>query len=159
MNQRSGRYRLDHLLAALMMGGMALVAFVNVLGRYLFHYSLSFTEELTIHLFVGVVVVGAGIAFERGAHLGMVTFYRLFPVALRKGIIVFGAVLAVLLFLAVDVLLGISIYQEVTLFHARSASLEIPVWIYYAAVIVLSVFVFRGIWRGARCALRDVSSE
>jgi hypothetical protein len=46
-----------------------------------------------------------------------------------------------------------AIYDEMTLFRATSASLGIPVWIYYAGVPLLAVFVFRGIYRGALARL------
>ena len=49
------RYRVDYLVAALLLAVMALVAFINVVGRYLFNSSLSFTEEITIQLFVWLV--------------------------------------------------------------------------------------------------------
>ena len=42
-----------------------------------------------------------------------------------------------------------AIYDELTLFQATSAALDIPVWIYYAGVPALSVFVFVGIYRQA----------
>jgi len=145
--------RLDHLLAALLLGAMALIAFVNVLGRYIFHYSLSFTEEVTIHLFVWLVVVGSGLAFERGAQLGMVSLYRFFPRRMKRAVLWFGAALSTVLFLVVDGLLIHTIYREMTLLHATSAALGIPIWIYYAGVVVLSGFVFRGILRGLRGAL------
>ena len=57
----------EHAAAALLLAAMALIAFVNILGRYLFRYSLAFTEEATIHCFVWLTVVGSGIAFERGS--------------------------------------------------------------------------------------------
>ena len=46
-----------------------------------------------------------------------------------------------------------AIKDEVTLFQAQSAALGIPVWIYYAGVPLLSVFVFRGVWRDAKPGL------
>ncbi len=63
---------------------MALIAFVNVLSRYFINFSIGATEEITINLFVWMTVVGTGIAFERGAQLGMVTFFNLFPLKMRK---------------------------------------------------------------------------
>lgn len=147
--------RFDHLLAALLLGSMALIAFVNILGRYIFHYSLAFTEEVTIHLFVWLVVVGSGLAFERGSQLGMVTLFRIFPDTVKKTVLCISAGLSAVLFLIVDGLLIHTIYQEITLFQATSAALGIPIWIYYAGVVVLSVFVFRGIWRGARQSLAE----
>jgi hypothetical protein len=46
-----------------------------------------------------------------------------------------------------------AIYDELTLFQSKSAALEIPVWIYYIGVPLLSVFVFAGIYRDAASKL------
>ena len=141
--------RLDYWIAAGLLFTMALIAFVNILSRYLFHFSFASTEEITINLFVWMTVVGTGIAFERGGQLGMVTFYNFFPKAFQKTLVFISALLSAVLFILVDIFMVQAIYDELTLFHARSGSLNIPVWIYYIGVPLLSVFVFRGIWRDA----------
>ncbi len=146
--------RWEHVAAAVLLGAMALIAFVNILGRYLFHYSLSFTEEITINLFVWLTVIGTGLAFERGAQLGMVTFFRLFPARLRRLLILLSAVLSAGLFVAIDLFLVRTIYYEITIFRASSPALEIPIWIYYAGVVVFSLSVFKGIYRGAASEMR-----
>jgi TRAP-type C4-dicarboxylate transport system permease small subunit len=140
------RIRIDYWLAAIMLFTMAAIAFINVLSRYLFHFSFAATEEVTINLFVWLTVVGSGIAFERGGQLGMVTLYNLLPRRFRKLIVIFSAMLSALLFLLVDYYMLQAIYEEVTLFQATSAGLGIPVWIYYAGVPLFSVFVFVGIY-------------
>ena len=147
--------RWDHLLAAVMLGAMALIAFANVVSRALFHYSISFTEELTIHLFVWLMVIGMGLAFERGMHLGMASLVRRLPRGAQAILIWANAVLGCALFMAVDILLIQAIYREITLFHARSPAFGMPIWIYYAGVPIFSVFVFRGIHRGARVKLAE----
>ena len=149
--------RADYWIAAVLLMSMALIAFVNVLSRYFIHFSIGATEEITINLFVWMTVVGTGIAFERGAQLGMVTFFNLFPLRMRKSLVVFSACLGAGLFILVCVYMVQAIYDELTLFHATSAALGIPVWIYYTGVPLFSVFVFRGIYRGtlARLAVID----
>ena len=138
---------------------MATIAFVNVLSRYFLHFSIGATEELTINLFVWMTVVGTGIAFERGAQLGMVTFFNMFPVMMQKAAVVFGAILSAGLFVLVCVYMIQAIVDELTLFHASSPALGIPVWIYYAGVPVFSVFVFRGVYRGASKRLAEVKAN
>lgn len=138
---------------------MALIAFVNVLSRYFINFSIGFTEEITINLFVWMTVVGTGIAFERGAQLGMVTFFNMFPVKMKRALVVFSAMLGAGLFVLVCWYMIQAIYDEISLFHATSASLGIPVWIYYAGVPLLSVFVFRGIYRGARMRLAELDKD
>ena len=153
------RIRIDYWIAAILLMAMALIAFINVLSRYFFHFSIGATEELTINLFVWMTVVGTGIAFERGAQLGMVTFFNMFPRSMQKFLVVFSAVLGAGLFILVCVYMIQAIYDEMTIFKASSAALGIPVWIYYAGVPLLSVFVFRGIYSGARSHLNRIEEE
>lgn len=157
--KRKNKIRFDYWIAAVLLMSMALIAFINVLSRYFVNFSIGATEELTINLFVWMTVVGTGIAFERGAQLGMVTFYNLFPLRMRKILVVFSALLGAALFVLVCAYMIQAIYDEMTMFHASSASLGIPVWIYYAGVPLFSVFVFRGIYRGAMDRLAGLDRE
>jgi TRAP-type C4-dicarboxylate transport system permease small subunit len=147
------KYRLDHFVAAISLLLMACIAFANVVSRYLFHFSFAATEEITINLFVWMTVAGMGIAFERGAHLGMVSLFNLLPGRFKRAIVVFSAALSALLFIAVDVYMIQAIHDELTVFHATSGAMGIPVWIYYAGVPVFSIFIFRGIYADAMAKL------
>ena len=153
MNKTRERIRIDHWLVAILLFTMASIAFVNILSRYLFHFSFAATEEITINLFVWVTVIGSGLAFERGGQLGMITLYNLFSKRFKKFVIVFSAALGAALFLLVDIYMIQAIYEELTLFKATSAALGIPVWIYYVGVPIFSVFVFAGIYRDASVKL------
>ena len=151
--------RFSHYITALLLFIMAAIAFVNVLSRYLFHFSFASTEEITINLFVWMTVLGSGIAFERGLHLGMVTIYNLFPRKMKKVVIVFSAGLSAVLFLVVNVYMIQAIYDEITLFKATSAALGMPVWIYYLGVPVFSVYVFQGIYKNAINQLSNLEGD
>jgi TRAP-type C4-dicarboxylate transport system permease small subunit len=153
MAQPNQRFRIDHWIVAILLFTMASIAFVNILSRYLFHFSFAATEEITINLFVWVTVIGSGLAFERGGQLGMVTLYNLFSKKFKKFVILFSAVLSTALFLLVDIYMIQAIHEELTLFNATSAALGIPVWIYYIGVPIFSVFVFAGIYRDASLRL------
>ncbi len=159
MVQPNQRFRIDHLIVAILLFIMASIAFVNILSRYLFHFSFAATEEITINLFVWVTVIGSGLAFERGGQLGMITLYNLFPKKFKKIVIVFSAALGAVLFLLVDIYMIQAIYEELTLFNATSAALGIPVWIYYIGVPIFSVFVFAGIYRDASVKLDGLKRE
>jgi TRAP-type C4-dicarboxylate transport system permease small subunit len=153
MAQPNQRFRIDHWIVAILLFTMASIAFVNILSRYLFHFSFAATEEITINLFVWVTVIGSGLAFERAAQLGMTTLYHLFPKKFKKFVVVFSAALSAVLFLLVDIYMIQAIYEELTLFNATSAALGIPVWIYYIGVPIFSVFLFAGIYRDATVKL------
>ena len=154
MDQETRRLRPEHILMAVMLFLMALITFVNVLSRYFFHFSLAATEEITINLFVWMTVIGIGLAFERGGQLGMVTLYNIFPARMKRRVIWLSTLLAAALFVVVDMYTIQAIYDEITMFQAMSAALGIPVWIYYAGVPILSLFVFKGIVLDARTRLR-----
>jgi TRAP-type C4-dicarboxylate transport system permease small subunit len=151
--------RIDYWITAALLMAMATIAFVNVLSRYFFHFSFAATEEITINLFVWMTVIGTGIAFERGAQLGMVTVFNRFPSAVRRIVVVISALLGAGLFVLVAAYMIQAIYDELTVFHATSAALGIPVWIYYAGVPLFSLFVFRGIYRGTLKRLAEIDAE
>ena len=151
-------FRIDHWIVAILLFTMASIAFINVLSRYLFHFSFAATEEITINLFVWVTVIGSGLAFERGGQLGMVTLYNLFSKRFKKFVIIFSAGLSAVLFILVDVYMIQAIYEEVTLFQATSAALGIPVWIYYVGVPIFSIFVFAGIYRDGNTKLAGLKA-
>ena len=159
MAQPKQRIRIDHLIAAILLFTMAAIAFINVLSRYLFHFSFAATEEITINLFVWLTVVGSGIAFERGGQLGIVTLYNILPAKFKKIATLFASGLSALLFVLVDIYMIQAIYDELTVFQAISPALAIPVWIYYIGVPIFSVFVFRGIYRDASSKLEELRSE
>ncbi|MDP6775720.1 MAG: TRAP transporter small permease [Candidatus Latescibacteria bacterium] len=156
MNQPQRPIRIDHWIVAILLFAMAAIAFLNVVSRYLFHFSFAATEEITINLFVWITVIGSGIAFERGGQLGMVTLYNTFPDRYKRWAVVLSALLSAFLFVLVDLFTIQAIYDELAVFGASSAALGIPVWIYYVGVPVFSVFVFQGIFRHATAQLREL---
>jgi TRAP-type C4-dicarboxylate transport system permease small subunit len=155
MRDKKKGVRIDHLIVAILLFAMAAIAFINVISRYFFHFSFAATEEITINMFVWMTVIGTGIAFERGAQMGMVTLFNIFPSVFRKVIIIFSAGLSAILFILVDYFMIRSVYDELTIFHATSGALDIPVWIYYVGVPVFSVFVFMGIYKNAVSRLEE----
>lgn len=159
MTEDRHKFRIDHYIVAGLLFVMAAIAFVNVLSRYIFHFSFAATEEITLNFFVWMTVIGTGLAFERGGQLGMVTLYNVLPRKMKKGVIIFSAVLNAALFLLVVIYVIQAIYDELTLFHSTSPSLGIPEWIYYSGVPLFSIFVFRGIYVNGMRQLAEQHKE
>jgi TRAP-type C4-dicarboxylate transport system permease small subunit len=154
-----GSFKIEHWTVALLLFLMSCITFINILSRYFFHFSFASTEELTINMFVWMTVAGSGIAFSRSAHLGMVSLFSRFPSTMKKTVVVLSSLLSALLFVVVNVVLIQSIRDEIMVFHATSGALGIPVWIYYAGVPVMSLFVFKGIYQDATAKLEEVPRE
>jgi len=137
------KYEIEEILAAIILGAMAIIAFINVLSRYLFHLSIAATEELEVNFFVWVTVIGIALAFEKGSHLGMTILYDKFPKWMKKVSIVISTLFGVILFIIVDYFAIKEIYMDFTLFHMRSEALNIPNWIYVVGIPIFSIFVFK----------------
>jgi C4-dicarboxylate transporter DctQ subunit len=75
-----------------MMAYMAIMNFLNVVFRYCFASSFSFTEELTITVFVWVTMLGVAAGFKRYAHLGMSFVVDLFHGKAKAMFALFGVV-------------------------------------------------------------------
>ena len=63
--------RLEEFILVALFAFMAVMNFLNVVCRYCFSSSFSFTEEVTITAFVWVSMVGIAVGYKRLAHLGM----------------------------------------------------------------------------------------
>jgi len=162
VNDKSGKRRkfgIDEIIMGLLLLIMATIAFINVLGRYIFHYSLAFTEEIGVNFFVWVTVIGIGIAFERGANLGMVSIFKMFPKSVKRIVLWLNLALSAFLFGVVDWFTIKTIYDEITMFHSTSPALGIQMWIYYIGVPIFSIFVFIRMWQGHVKALNKLKEE
>jgi len=104
--------RFDHLyvhanrvlVGALMIAMFALV-FTNVVTRYGFGFSLSWSEEIARFLMIWVTFLGAGLALREGRHVAIELLQDRLPEASRRLLRTAIAAL-ILVFLAVLVVLG-----------------------------------------------------
>ncbi|EHS52285.1 Tripartite ATP-independent periplasmic transporter DctQ component [Rhizobium sp. PDO1-076] len=66
-------YRFLELLLILLLSGMAIMVFVNVIMRYGFNSGINVSEELSRYFFVWLTFIGAVVAFREHGHLGIET--------------------------------------------------------------------------------------
>jgi TRAP-type C4-dicarboxylate transport system permease small subunit len=91
---------LDYLeegLIALSLAVMVAINFGNVMSRYVFHASWSFSEELMVILFVYNSFLGAALAYRRGAHMGFTILTDSLGGRARKAIVVITTALTLAL--------------------------------------------------------------
>lgn len=70
--------RLIEVAMVILLGGMAVMVFTNVVLRYGFNTGINFSEEAARYFFVWLTFIGAVITFRENAHLGVETLVRLF---------------------------------------------------------------------------------
>ncbi|MDR3312539.1 MAG: TRAP transporter small permease [Spirochaetaceae bacterium] len=90
---------------------MAGMNFLNVMSRYFFHRSFSFTEELVITCFVYVSMFGIAAAYKRGSHLGMGLITENVTPRIRSFMVLFSmlcslALIGAIFYLSLDVIAG-----------------------------------------------------
>lgn len=137
------QWLLDHfeeLLGSILLAIMALIAFINVIVRYLTSFSFAWTEEVTINFFVWVVLLGTARAFRTGGHLGMSIIYDTLPRSARYFCILLS-VFAGLIFFVALIATGIQeLIDEISL-NVTTESMGIPVWLYTIATPLFSLLV------------------
>ena len=141
----------EEVLCALIFAVMGIVMFVNVISRYLLKYSLAFTEELVVSLFVWLTLLGAAVAFREGSHLGFSFITDRLPQKVQKILVWLSGFLGALLFLS---LIYFAIYQikdEIAL-GITSSGIGVPQWWYSIGMPTWSVLVIIRIFQGTHRA-------
>lgn len=71
--------------SALILGGMTLFIFVQVLARYVFKSPLAWSEEGARFLFIWMTFIAGYVGARKGQHIGVELIQNLFPETVRKG--------------------------------------------------------------------------
>ncbi|MDR2789772.1 MAG: TRAP transporter small permease [Campylobacteraceae bacterium] len=83
-------------------GGMALgvlLAFINVVLRYVFNEGLSWAGEMTNYLFIWSALFGAAYGFKKGIHISVTILLHLFPIKVAKFFVIFSSAFSCLFLL------------------------------------------------------------
>lgn len=120
---------------------MLIITFINIVGRYFFSSSISFTEEITTNLFVLISVIGTGIAARSRAHLGLSALTDLFPQKAQHIISCFGNLMGST-FAIVLLVTGIQMVQTQIAINAKTITLLWPAWIYGIFLPIGATFIF-----------------
>ncbi len=126
---------------------MVLAVLVQVFGRYVFNYSISWTEETANFAQTWVVLMGAGITMRRGLHVAVDALPAMLPLGLARTMSIFVTAGGIW-FLGVVIIGSLPLIELGWMFE-RSPVLLVPMWFiylclpigafYFALEMVLSV--------------------
>jgi TRAP-type C4-dicarboxylate transport system permease small subunit len=112
---------------------MCAVTFAQAAGRYVFHFSFVWSEELSRYLMVWISMLGGAVAARRRMHFGFESLVAALPAALGRTARVAATLLAIVTF-------GYLGWYGFKLAHFNmlqvSPALEWPMGVPYAAVPV-----------------------
>lgn len=139
--------RIEEWILVALFAFMAGMNFVNVVFRYCFAQSFSFTEEITITAFVWVSMIGIAAAYKRVAHMGMSFFVENMPKKIQPFMALLSMICSVILLLLLMKYGTDMVLNQVKL-NSRTAALNMPMWIQGLSIPVGSFF----------CIVRSVES-
>ena len=137
------------LLICLMLLAMVVVAFAQVVSRYVFHESLSWSEETARFLLIWLGMVCAGYAFKFRSHFALRFFVERFPEPLQR----FTAILVDLAMIAFLILFIYESYQYLaqSVSGMTAPALGISMVIPYSATLfgglIMLYFVSKNAWQ------------
>lgn len=121
--------RLENTLIAVTFLFITLLTFTNVVARYVFHASFSFTVELVINFAVLLTMVGAAAATRLGTHPSFSLLRDLSKGVLHK-VVIIVICLGMLTFFAVFLWLGFDTAMKQLASGRLTPALQIPQWLF-----------------------------
>ena len=109
---------------------MSLLIFVQVIMRYIFNNSLSWSEELARYLFIWMVYLAIGYAAKQRKHIKIDAALWLFPQRIRPYICIVGDIV-VLLFSAFIIKTSYELFMKIAMLGQKSAAMGIPMPVSY----------------------------
>ena len=115
------------------MVALTLITLGNVLTRYLTDQSFAWTEEISVFLIVVMTLAGAAGVARRDGHIRIEYFYEGGSVARRRRLRLVAAVATALAFLALTLLFGETVADEIR-WGETSMGLGVPRWWFTVAI-------------------------
>lgn len=86
---------IEETAIAVLLGGMTLLTFINVVLRYGFNSSIIWSLEVVLVMFAWLVLFGISYGFKVTAHLGVDAVTNLLPPGARKAVALFAGALCI----------------------------------------------------------------
>ena len=132
--------RIEEVLCVIALVIMTVLTFANVIARYVFSASFSFSEEITTSLFVLLSLLGSAVAARRKAHLGFTALIDIVPENVRRIFHAISFLLATLFSSALFVFGMKMVYSQMSRGQV-TAGMQWPEWIFGAFVPLGAFFI------------------
>lgn len=140
----------EEILISLLLVGMTLLVFVEVVLRFVFNTGFLWFQELTLHISAWFVLLGASYGIKAGSHIGVDAAVRHLPDRIQR----IAAVIAVLLSLAYCGLFmqGSWVYlRKMWKIQLEMEDLPVPLWLAHSILLIgmalLALRLLQLLWR------------
>ena len=151
------KWFLDHVEEFFMIPlifAMSIIIFIQVVCRYVFQNSLTWSEEMARYLFVWLVYFSVAYTAKKEAHIRIDAAINIYPKKARPYVEILSEiiVLAFAVFIAVT---SVTVFQKISASGQISPALHVPMQFVYAAPLV--GFVLTAI-RQVQCIIRRIKA-
>ena len=126
-------------IAAIGIFSGVLLAFINVIGRYVFNKSFTWASELTMYFFLWSIFFGTVYCFKKDAHISINILLEKVPKKISKVLMIISSFISIIFLLAVAYY-GFKYIQLVIEIDEKSVDLDIPMWIPYLVIPISFTF-------------------
>lgn len=152
---------------SLLLVGMTLLVFVEVILRFVFNTGYLWIQEITLLISAWMVLFGASYALKVGAHIGVDAVVRLIPTGARRWISVFATLLC-LAYCGFFLYGGWLYLKQMYMIHIELEDVALERWIAHSILLIgfgmLSVRLLQLLWafiagRASGFRLADEAAE
>ncbi len=137
-----------------LMFAMSIIIFIQVIMRYVFQNSLTWSEELARYMFVWLVYFAVSFTARREKHIRIDAAINLYPKKIRPYIEILSEII-VLAFSVFIAITGVTVFQKITWSGQISPASGLPMQFVYVAPLV--GFVLTAI-RQIECIIKRIKN-
>lgn len=131
---------IEDWISVLILGGLALITFANVLVRYLTDSSFAWTEEISIFLLIVLTMTAGATAFVRNQHIRIEIFADGGSPERRRRLAIISSVVVLLFFVLLAVLSARMALDDYT-WGDTSPAIGVPNWWYTIWMPILATAI------------------
>ncbi|SHG91810.1 TRAP-type C4-dicarboxylate transport system, small permease component [Anaerosphaera aminiphila DSM 21120] len=129
---------LEEMFLVILLVIMTVLLGIQIVSRYVFNNSLSWSEELVRYLFVWSAFIGVPYCIKKGTSIKVDQFRNMMPVKFQKFLLYFDKIIMFALFLILTIF-SYDVVRSTYLSGQTSAAMGIPMWIVQLSVLVGSI--------------------
>ncbi len=115
------------------------ITFMNVLSRFVFHASLSWSEELVINIFILMIMLGVGLCHQEGSMITLSLVFDNVGIKSRKVLVLINTVVDIAFYWIV-ITSGMQRVMSQIRTGAQTFSLGWPTWMFTVLLPIGCVF-------------------
>ena len=129
---------LEETILLILLVLMTCIMGIQIVSRYVFQNSLTWSEELVRYMFVWSAFLGIPFCIKHGLSIKVDQFRNLFPIPLQKVLMYIDKIIIFLLFLVLFIY-SFTVVRATYLSGQTSPAMQLPMWTVQISVTVSSL--------------------